>query len=92
MTTSPSMSTLEASSVGTIRTVLNLIDPDKELTGKNIRDVLSALTLATGIPFTLLGRPISIQYDINKGLIEPENAPDHIRALFTGKASRRSRE
>ena len=92
MTTSPSMSTLEAASVGTIRTVLNLIDPDKELTGKNIRDVLSALTLATGIPFTLLGRPISIQYDINKGLIEPENAPDHIRALFTGKASRRSRE
>ncbi len=92
MTTSPSMSTFEAASVGTVRFLLNLADPDKEVTGKNIRDVLSALTLGTGIPFTLLGRPISVQWDINKGLIEPENAPDHIRALITGKASRRSRE
>ena len=92
MTTSPSMSTLEAASVGSIRTLLNLVDPDKEVTGKNVRDVLSALTLATGIPFTLLGRPISVQYDINRGVIDPENTPDHIRALITGKASRRSRE
>ena len=92
MTTSPSMSTLEAASVGSIRTVLNFIDPDKEVTGKNVRDVLSALTLATGIPFTLLGRPVGVQYDINRGVIDPENTPDHIRALITGKASRRSRE
>jgi hypothetical protein len=92
ITTSPSMSTLEAASVGTIRTLINAVDPDKELTGKNARDVLSLLTLATGIPFTLLGRPISVQYDINRGVIDPENTPDHIRALITGKASRRSRE
>jgi hypothetical protein len=92
MTTSPSMSTFEAASVGTVRFLLNLADPDKEVTGKNIRDVLSGLTLSTGIPFTLLGRPISVQYDINRGVIEPENTPDHIRALITGKASRRSRE
>ena len=92
ITTSPSMSTLEAASVGTVRTLINAADPDKEVTGKNVRDVLSLLTLATGIPFTLLGRPISVQYDINRGVIDPENTPDHIRALITGKASRRSRE
>ena len=92
MTTSPSMSTLEASTVGTIRFLLNWADPDKEITGKNIRDVLSGFTQATGIPFTLLGRPISVQWDINRGVIDPENTPDHIRALITGKASRRSRE
>ena len=86
------MSTLEAASVGTARTLINAVDPDKEVTGKNVRDVLSLLTLATGIPFTLLGRPISVQYDINRGVIDPENTPDHIRALITGKASRRSRE
>ncbi len=65
---------------------------EKIWNAKNIRDVLSGLTLSTGIPFTLLGRPISVQYDINRGVIEPENTPDHIRALITGKASRRSRE
>tara|TARA_B100000085_G_C18557901_1_gene518447 strand:- start:30 stop:3512 length:3483 start_codon:yes stop_codon:yes gene_type:complete len=92
MTTSPSMSTLEAATVGTVRFLINAVDPDKEVTGKNVRDVLSLLTLTTGIPFTLLGRPISVQYDINRGVIDPENTPDHIRALITGKASRRSRE
>ncbi len=92
ITTSPSMSTLEAASVGTVRFLLNLADPDKEVTGKNVRDVLSALTLATGIPFTLLGRPVGVQYDINRGVIDPENTPDHIRALITGKASRKSRQ
>ena len=92
MTTSPSMSTFEASTVGTVRFAINAIDPDKEITGKNVKDILSLLTLATGIPFTLLGRPISVQYDIDRGVIDPENTPDHIRALITGKASRRSRE
>ena len=92
ITTSPSMSTLEAATVGTARTLINAADPDKEVTGKNVRDVLSLLTLATGIPFTLLGRPIGVQYDIERGVIDPENTPDHIRALITGKASRRSRE
>ena len=92
ITTSPSMSTLEAATVGTARTLINAADPDKEVTGKNVRDVLTLLTLFTGIPFTLLGRPIGVQYDIERGVIDPENTPDHIRALITGKASRRSRE
>jgi len=50
------------------------------------------MTLVTGIPFTSIGRPITVQWDINRGVIDPENTPDHIRALITGKASRRSRE
>ena len=50
------------------------------------------MTLITGIPFTSIGRPISVQFDINRGVIDPENTPDYIRALITGKASRRSRE
>ena len=92
ITTSPSVSTLEAGSIGTVRFALNAIDPDKEITGKNVKDFLSLMTLATGIPFTSIGRPISVQWDINRGVIDPENTPDHIRALITGKASRRSRE
>ena len=92
MTLSPSISTLEASTVGTARTLINAVDPDREITGKNVRDILSLMTLVTGIPFTSIGRPISVQFDINRGVIDPENTPDYIRALITGKASRRSRE
>jgi hypothetical protein len=58
MSTSPSVSTLEAIAVGVPRTVINVIDPDKEVTGKNVRDVLTALSIAFGIPFTVLGRPL----------------------------------
>jgi len=50
------------------------------------------MSLSTGIPFTILGRPVSVQIDIERGVVDPENIPDHIRALITGKASRRSRE
>ena len=92
ITTSPSISTLEAATVGTARTLINAADPDKEITGKNVRDILSLMTLVTGIPFTSIGRPIGVQFDINRGVIDPENTPDYIRALITGKASRRSRE
>ena len=92
ITTSPSISTLEAATVGTARTLINAADPDKEITGKNVRDILSLMTLVTGIPFTSIGRPIGVQFDINRGVIDPENTPDYIRALITGKASRKSRE
>ena len=92
ITTSPSVSTLEAGSIGTVRLAVNALDPDKEVTGKNVKDFLTLMTLVTGIPFTSIGRPITVQWDINRGVIDPENTPDHIRALITGKASRRSRE
>ena len=91
ITTSPSVSTLEAAGIGTVRLAVNFLDPDKEITGKNVKDFLTAITLVTGIPFTSIGRPISVQFDINRGVIDPENTPDHIRALITGKASRKSR-
>ena len=92
ITTSPSISTLEAAGVGTARFFINAADPDKEITGKNVRDILTLMSLSTGIPFTILGRPVSVQIDIERGVVDPENIPDHIRALITGKASRRSRE
>ena len=92
ITTSPSVSTLEAGTIGSVRLAVNALDPDKEITGKNIKDLLTLITLATGIPFTSIGRPITVQWDINRGVIDPENTPDYIRALITGKASRKSRE
>ena len=45
MTTSPSVSTLEAATVGSVKAGINMVDPDKEVTGKNVRDVMTMLSL-----------------------------------------------
>ena len=91
MATSPSVSTLEAIAVGLPRTVINLVDEDKEVTGKNVRDVLTALSLATGIPFTVLGRPLGYAIDVESGKIDPSSEVDYVRGLVTGKASEGTR-
>ncbi len=92
ITTSPSVSTLEAGTTGTVRALINIADPSKDVTGKNVRDVLTFLSLVTGIPMTVLGRPIGYQVDVDRGKVDPTGLPDHLRGLVTGKASRRSRE
>lgn len=92
MTTSPSVSTLEAATIGVGKTVLNVIDEDKEVTGRNVRDVLTLLSLATGIPITVLGRPVGYAIDVERGKIEPTSKADYLRGLVTGKASELSRQ
>ena len=92
ITTSPSISSIEAGSVGTVKALINVIDPGREVTGKNVRDVLTLLSLVTSIPFAVLGRPVGYQVDVNRGKVDPTGLPDHLRGLVTGKASRRSRE
>ena len=91
MATSPSVSTLEAIAVGLPRTVINLVDDDKEVTGKNVRDTLTALSLATGIPFTVLGRPLGYAIDVERDKIDPSSEVDYIRGIITGKASEGTR-
>ncbi len=88
MTTSPAVSSLEAATVGSVRTAINLIDPEKELTGKNIKDSLTLLSLITGIPFSAAGKPIGYAYDVERGKIEPESEYDYFRSLLTGKAGK----
>ncbi len=91
MTTSPSISLLEAATVGTVKTAINIIDEDKDVTGKNVRDVLTLLSLVTGIPLTVLGRPIGYAVDVESGKIDPTSDADFLRGLVTGKASPASR-
>jgi hypothetical protein len=91
MTTSPSISMLEASTVGVSKTVINVLDDDREVTGKNVRDVLTLLSLVTGIPLSVIGRPIAYEVDEERGRIDPTSDLDYIRGLATGKASEGSR-
>lgn len=91
MTTSPSVSALEGATVGVVKAGINIVSEDKEVTGKNIRDILTMLSLITGIPLTVLGRPIGYAVDVERGKIQPTSEADYLRGLVTGKASEESR-
>jgi len=92
MTTSPSVSTLEAATIGVGKTVINVASDDKEVTGKNVRDVLTLISLVTGIPVTVLGRPIGYAIDVEAGKTKPTGPVDVTRGLVTGKASEESKK
>ena len=77
--------------MGTVKTAINIVDEDRDITGKNVRDVLTLLSLITGIPLTVLGRPIGYAVDVESGKIDPTSEADYVRGLITGKASPESR-
>jgi len=90
MSSSPAVSTLEGSTFGVAKAAINLVDKDKEVTGKNVRDVLTAISLATGVPVAVLGRPVGYAVDVNRGKVNPTSKADYARGLITGKASEES--
>jgi len=92
MMTSPAVSALEAATVGVIRTVRTAFDPERDVTGKGIRDVLTLLTLLTGLPFAAAGRPIGYAMDVAGGRVEPYNAADLTRGLVTGRPAEGTRQ
>ena len=92
ITSSPSITSLEASTVGVAKAMINIADDDKELTGRNVRDVLTLVTNVTGIPVSVLGRPISYQVDVERGAVEPTDPIDYMRGLITGVPSAESKK
>jgi hypothetical protein len=90
MSSSPAVSTLEGSTFGVAKAAINIVDKDKEVTGKNVRDVLTAISLATGVPVAVLGRPLGYAVDVNRGKVNPTSNADYVRGLVTGKASEES--
>lgn len=92
MATSPSVSALEGATVGVVKAGINVVDESKQVTGKNVRDVLTLLSLITGIPLTVLGRPIGYEMEVERGKIQPTGTMDYVRGLITGKASEASRQ
>ena len=92
ITSSPSVGSLEASTVGVGKAVVNLASDDKELTGRNVRDVLTLITNVTGVPVSVLGRPISYQVDVERGKVEPTDPIDYMRGLITGVPSAESKK
>ena len=91
MTTSPSVVALEASTVGVGKAAIALVDEETDVTGKNVRDVLTFLSMATGIPFSVLGRPAGYLVDVQRGEVEPTSTYDMIRGTITGTATPESK-
>jgi hypothetical protein len=89
---SPSIASLEASTIGVSKAIVNIASDDKELTGRNVRDVLTLITNATGVPVSVLGRPIGYQMEVERGKIEPTDPIDYMRGLITGVPSVESKK
>ena len=92
ITSSPSISALESSTVGVGKAIINVVSEDKEITGQNVKDVATLISVSTGIPMTLLGRPASYLVDIERGAVEPTSTADLVRGLITGTASKESKK
>lgn len=85
VTTSPAVSQLEASTIGTMKALKNLWE-DGELTKKNIKDLLTAVGMATGLPVGTAGKPIGYILDVEEGRADPSGPIDYTRGLITGKS------
>jgi len=92
ISTSPSISTLESSTTGFVRAINAIVDPDKDVTGKNVKDVFTLMSLLSNYPLTILGRPLGYLTDVGTGRVEPEGPIDFIRGVVTGKTGRRQRK
>ena len=92
ISTSPSISTLESSTTGSVRALQAVLDPKKDVTGKNVKDVFTLLSLLSNYPLTILGRPLGYLQDVSTGRVEPEGPIDFIRGVVTGKSGRRQRK
>lgn len=58
---------------------------EKQLSNKEIRDILTALGLLTGLPFGAAARPVSYLHDVSTGRAEPANPLDFTRGLVSGQ-------
>ena len=92
ISTSPSISTLESSTTGTVRALQAVLDPKKDVTGKNVKDVFTLMSLLSNYPLTILGRPLGYLQDVSTGRVEPEGPIDFIRGVVTGKTGRKQRK
>ncbi|MEX5367399.1 GNAT family N-acetyltransferase [Acinetobacter haemolyticus] len=85
-TASPVFSVGE-SSLSLIQHFKRAMDEDKEVNqGKAAKDLLNTATLATGIPFAILGKPSGYWLSIEQGKKDaPKNPLDAVRGTITGR-------
>ena len=60
-------------------------DGPSGITGRQIRDVSTMVTLGSGMPVTPLGKTIGYLRDVQRGYIKPKGPIDFVRGVITGK-------
>jgi|GEM_PF-2016474 len=89
---SPAVSLLEAGA-GVPKLVYQAAtDPDKINARNAVRDVSSAISLATGLPAYAVARPLGYAAGVADDKIEPTGAVDAVRGAVTGTPSAESRQ
>jgi len=87
MSMSPVISLLEAGVGVPVDVYKGITDPDKLNKRNAVRDVASAIGLATGLPAVPLSKPLGYLAGVMDDRITPENPVDQVRGMLTGAAS-----
>lgn len=85
ITVSPAISLLERSVRGVFQTGRKAIAGDGDAS-TGVKDVLTAIGLATRIPVGALARPVGYLVDIAEDDVEPDGPADFLRGLVTGRS------
>lgn len=64
---------------------------EEELSGSQIKKYGALMSIASGLPFYGLLRPLAYQADVDRGRVTPTSDIDYMRGLATGRASQASR-
>ena len=82
---SPGIESLQ-DALSSVPSIAKTIFEDGEMTGKQIRDVFTMVTLGSGMPITPLGKLLGYLRDVDRGYVTPKGPIDFVRGLVTGKA------
>ena len=87
---SPAVSLIEAGVGAPVSVYKAIVEDGNKRTA--VRDVASALTIATGLPFVAAARPLGYLAGVADDRIEPTSPADAVRGLITGSVSPESRQ
>jgi hypothetical protein len=83
ISTAPAVSTLESATAAPFSLYAAATGKGKD--SKAVNDVLTLLTMATGVPFTAVSRPLKYAADVEQHKAKPANAADAARGAISGK-------
>lgn len=89
MSTAPAVSMIE-SAASAPHSIYKAIAEDGSAK-RAIRDTLTLVSIATGIPVAFLGKPLGYVADVGQGRVEPTGPVDAVRGAVSGVASPESK-
>lgn len=89
MSTAPAVSMLE-NAANAPHSIYKAVAEDGKAS-RAIRDTLTLVSLATGIPVAALGKPLGYAADVMQGRVEPTGPVDAVRGAISGSASPESK-